>query len=414
MKKIFIAGLLLLVSACSFIGLNHDLQQLKAASTFSGKINNTTPSNTPVVVLLSKLENGDHKLQTYTIVYGDEEFLLQAPVGDYYLFAFEDSNHDFNLQQNERAAWYGNPSLLTSGPGRSFNDISIKLLKPEQVKARLPSLFESKTEADGLSELDTNIATVVSDSFFKPEVGPLGMWEPVKFHNQGHSGVYFLEPYDKQKIPVLFVHGISGSGYDWRYLVRHLDRSRFQPWLVQYPSGMRLGLISKNLNQAITQLHASLGFEKLDVVAHSMGGLVSRGFINHHLEQTPQQFSIEHFVSISTPWLGHNAAAMGIKYSPIAVPSWFDLAPGSPYLTSLYEAALPDALQYHLLFSHNGEDAGLLNNENSDGVVSLSSQLASTAQNAAVKVIGYNENHTSILSSKAVSVRLNLILSSLE
>jgi len=414
MRFFIIAGLLFLVNGCSFFGLNHDLQQLNAASTFSGSISNTSPSNTPTVVLLSKLENGQHKLQTYTIVYGAEEFLLQAPVGDYYLFAFEDSNHDFNLQQNERAGWYGSPSLLTSSLGRSFADISINLLKPKQVKERLPSLFDSKTETDGLSELDSNIATVVSDSFFQPEVGPLGMWEPVKFYNQGHSGIYFLEPYDKQKTPVLFVHGLSGSGYDWRYLVRHLDRSRFQPWIVQYPSGMRLGLISKNLSQAIKQLYASLGFEKLDVVAHSMGGLVSRGFINYHLEQSSQQFGIEHFVSISTPWLGHSAAEMGIKYSPIAIPSWFDLAPGSPYLMSLYQDALPPTLRYHLLFSHNGKDAGLFSSENSDGVVSLSSQLANTAQNAAVKVIGFNENHTSILTSKAVSERLNAILSSVE
>lgn len=414
MKAFFIAGLLFLVSACSFIGLNHDLQQLNAASTFSGSIINTTLSNTPVVVLLSKLENSQHKLQTYTIVYGDEEFLLRAPVGDYYLFAFEDSNHDFNLQKNERAGWFGSPSLLTSGPDRSFSDISINLLKPEQVKERLPSLFEPKRRTGDVTELDNNLSVVVSDSFFKPEVGPLGMWEPVKFYNQGHSGIYFLEPYDRQKIPVLFVHGISGSGYDWRYLTRHLDRSRFQPWIVQYPSGMRLGLISKGLNQAIKQLHASLGFDKLDVVAHSMGGLVARGFINHHLGQTSQQFSIEHFVSISTPWFGHSAAAMGVKYSPIAIPSWFDLAPGSPYLASLYQAALPDSLQYHLLFSYNGKDASLLSNENSDGVISLSSQLASAAQNAAVKVIGYNENHTSILSSKAVSERLNVILSPVE
>lgn len=410
MKQLILGALILTISGCSLLGLKYDLQQFDASSEFSGRITNNNGSDAPVIVLLSQYQNGHHQLQDYTIVYGSGDFLLRAPEGAYYLFAFEDKNHDFTLQENERAAWYGNPSLLTASSGQSFTKMDLRLLAPELVKARLPSLFQTNTKPERLSKQAANIATVVTPAFFKPDIGTLGLWQPIKFHQQGHSGVYLLEPFDPNKIPVMFVHGMGGSGYDWRYLVSQLDREHFQPWLVQYPSGLRLGLLSKTLNQTTNQLSSNFGFKQLIVVAHSMGGLVSRGFINHHQSDGSRHFSIPSFVSISTPWLGHSGAAKGVKYSPVAIPSWFDLSPGSPYLTSLSNKKLPPTLQHYLMFSHNGREQGLLSSQNSDGTVTLSSQLPQKIQAEAIRVIGFDQTHTGVLKSQDVANHLNKIL----
>ncbi len=391
-----------------FIGLNEDVNQLNAVVTISGQVASVNNSNVPIIVTLSRPENKEYKLQSYTVVYGENDFLLTVPKGNYYLLAFEDNNRDFILQEGERVGWFGSPTLLSTKAGQEYSDITITLKSSEQVKKDLPELFATNKPHKKIELEDSNLGKVVDISHFKPEIGSLGMWNPVKFHQQGYSGIYFLEDYDPNKIPVLFVHGISGSGHDWLYQLSQLDREKFQPWVVQYPSGIRLDLLSKSFAQSVDELKAKYNFESIAVVAHSMGGLVSRGFVNYRTVSHTTTDIIS-FITISTPWLGHNAASQGAKYAPVAVPSWFDLVPGSPYLDSLHKQPLDKKTEYHLLFSHKGNE-GFFGGANSDGTVTLRSQLYSRAQEEATKVIGYDEGHVDILNNQDVAKKLNQLL----
>ncbi|MGS2718783.1 alpha/beta fold hydrolase [Eionea flava] len=397
-------------SGCMFIGLSEDVEKLEAATSITGKIELANNSHLPIVVTLSRSEGGENPLQSYTVVYDSNDFFFSVPKGKYYLLAFEDSNHDFTLQDNERVGWYGSPTLIDTDSKKTYTNISITLREPTDAKIILPSLYTPEMVHKPVNIDKINLGKVVDTSVFKPELGSLGMWEPVKFHLEGHSGIYFLEPYNKKKIPVLLVHGISGSGHDWLYVLENLDREKFQPWVVQYPSGMRLSLLSKSLSQSINELKATYNFTELAVVAHSMGGLISRGLINHQSVSDEKSNSINTFITISTPWLGHNAASQGAKYAPVAVPSWFDMVPESPYLNSLYKQALPKNIQFHLLFSHKGKGGGIIKKANSDGTVTLASQLPNKAQEEAVKVIGYDETHIGILNSVEVIKKINKIL----
>ncbi len=63
-------------------------------------------------------------------------------------------------------------------------------------------------------------------------------------------------------------------------LIGQLGQSRFQPWIVSYPSGLRLSWLARGVFQFLEVLHRQYGFDELHVVAHSMGGLVSRGSVN--------------------------------------------------------------------------------------------------------------------------------------
>lgn len=409
--KNFTLSLLLCFSltSCMFIGLSEDVRQLNASVNISGRIESVNNNNVPIIVTLSRPENKEYKLQSYTVIYGENDFLLTVPKGNYYLLAFADKNRDFILQENERVGWFGSPTLLSTKGGQEYSDIIIKLKDSEQVKKDLPELFAVNNSHKKIELEYSNLGKIVDISNFKPEIGPLGMWNPVKFHQQGYSGIYFLENYDPNKIPVLFVHGISGSGYDWLYQLNQLDREKFQPWIVQYPSGIRLDLLSKSFSQSVDELKAKYNFESLAVVAHSMGGLVSRGFVNYRTS-SHKTTDIISFITISTPWLGHNAARQGAKYAPVAVPSWFDLVPGSPYLDSLHMQPLDKSIDFHLLFSHKG-DEGFFGGANSDGTVTLRSQLYSKAQEEAIKVVGYDEGHVGILNNLDVAEKLNKLLS---
>jgi len=56
------------------------------------------------------------------------------------------------------------------------------------------------------------------------------------------TGLYFLEPYDPSRIPVVFVHGLMSSPFTWVKTINGLQqdpeiRKRYQPWVFGYPTG---------------------------------------------------------------------------------------------------------------------------------------------------------------------------------
>ena len=180
----------------------------------------------------------------------------------------------------------------------------------------------------------------------------------------------FLDAFDPAKTPVHFVHGAAGSPQDWRHAMERIDRRRYQPWFYVYPSGMRLDNAADALDKGIHYLHQRYRFERLDVVAHSMGGLVSRRFILNHLER-PGAVRIPTFITFSSPWGGHEAAAMGVRRAPEVVPSWRDMSAGSAFLEELYKKNLKGRVNHHLFYSHRASRSMILPEEN-DGTVSVS------------------------------------------
>lgn len=242
----------------------------------------------------------------------------------------------------------------------------------------------------------------LDDPRFSPEGGVQGLWNPALFVREYGAGVYFLEPFSAAKIPVLFVHGIGGHPRGFESIIAHLKRTQFQPWIFHYPGGVRLRVTSNFLRWVLDDLHAKYHFGKVYVIAHSMGGLVSRACINEITRRESPPY-VTLFVSISTPWQGHAAAALGLWFSPVVIPSWIDISPGSPFLTSVLAEPLPPTLPYYLLFAYLGSSE-------SDGTVSLRSQLDPTAQSAAARVYGFAADHEGVLRSPALIATVNRIL----
>jgi PGAP1-like protein len=133
-------------------------------------------------------------------------------------------------------------------------------------------------------------------------------------------------------------------------------------------------------------------------VAHSMGGLVARRFIQENVITEGHSY-INTFITFSSPWDGHEAAAMGVKYAPEVVPSWRDMANGSDFLDHLYDQRLKGRVKHHLFYSHHASKSRILPPEN-DGTVSVASQLRSEAKADAVQIRGFDEDHVSILSAR--------------
>ena len=143
----------------------------------------------------------------------------------------------------------------------------------------------------------------------------MGLWAPLDFLAQVGIGVFFAEPYDPKRVPVLFVSGAGGNPYEWRAIVDSLDHKRYQAWFFVYPSGQRLELSARVLERCIQELHKKYGFKQLYVTAHSMGGLVARGYIQRSVEAGEADY-LRLFVSLSTPWQGHKAARRASSIRP--------------------------------------------------------------------------------------------------
>jgi hypothetical protein len=93
----------------------------------------------------------------------------------------------------------------------------------------------------------------------------------------------------------------------------------------------------------------------------------------------------------------------------VAVPSWYDMVPGSPFITSLFARRLPESVAYDLFFSYRGDCSLFL--ENNDGTVELASELDARAQREARRIYGYDEDHGSILASAGAIAQLTRLLS---
>lgn len=249
----------------------------------------------------------------------------------------------------------------------------------------------SSSEGEKIVELDGRP--------FSRGYGKRGYWLPQLYRHLG-ANIYFLAPYDPDRIPVVFVHGAAGSPQNWWYVVEHLDRSRYQPWFFDYPTGAALDSMSDELFRNVLDIQARHHTEILYLAAHSMGGLVVRSMLGKYRDRIP---GVKLFISISTPWGGEELA----RLAPPGLLNWQDMRPNGPFLTSLFARELPPGLDYYLFFGYKG-GRGLTRSR--DGRVTLKSELEMAAQAEARRVYGFNESHSSILESPEVTAVFNDLL----
>ena len=340
-------------------------------------------------------------------------FSVESPLNQH-LGAFADNNRDGRWQAGE-AVWMHEGPLALDGEARHAR-VRGRLSTSNRFPPDLARAGEEALAGRTVDEMITHRGVRFSagevagrdDPRFAATRGEDGLWTPATLAIQSGFGIYFLERYDPSRTPVLFVHGTAGSPQDWRAAMEKIDRRRYQPWFYFYPSGGRLDPAASALNQGVKLLHERYGFQRLDVVAHSMGGLVSRQFIVKNVLEDQQDY-LRTFITFSTPWGGGDGRQMGVKWAPTVVPSWRDMESGSDFLDHLFDRRLKGKVDHHLFYSHHAKRSAIMPAEN-DGTVSVASQLRPTAKADAASVQGYDEDHVSILSARAPLQRARQIL----
>jgi len=393
--------------------------RIDALCEISGSVSVERQAAVPVVVGLLRRTPSEAGSPPWRLV---DHFVLEEPgawefyagPGQYAVVAFQDLSQDLKLHPDEPYLGVDVKRSFECASGTRYSEIVLAI--PSSGRASLGETVDiSKLQAHSIDDQFTvSLSQVMAvgglvdlaDARFSSSIAEDGLWRPFDFLLKRQGGLYFLQPYDGALIPVLFVHGINGSPADFRFLIENLDRKRFQPWVYYYPSGAHLPTVADHLAQSVRKLQLQYGFDSFIVVAHSMGGLVSRGFIQRYRQGGRAEIPL--FVSIATPWDGHKAAATGVKRAPAVVRVWVDMSPGSEYLQSIFSGDL--GVPHYLFFTFRND--GMTFGEASDGTVSLASQLRAEAQKQAARVEGFNETHMSVLESKEMSVRLNTLLGS--
>jgi pimeloyl-ACP methyl ester carboxylesterase len=369
------------LAGCGMFAVKEQQAKLDATCRIGGRVDAERKADAPIVVVLARQLGEKWQLADHFVLEGPGQWVFAASPGAYGIAAFQDLNRDLKLQPAEPFL-AAKDNLLTCKSGERRTDLALRI--PAQGRSgRDETLDVAALQARTFSEqLDITLAQVtaigeisnLSDPRFDQAIAEDGLWRPYDFLFKGQPGVYFLGAYDSGKIPVLFVHGINGTPQNFRALIDRLDRGRFQPWVYYYPSGAPLAAVADHLTQTMRKLQVQYGFTRFAVVAHSMGGLVSRGFLVRY--RADGRAAVPLFVSIATPWDGHKAAELGVKTAPAVVRVWIDMSPGSEYLKSIYEK--DPGVPHYLLFTFRNDGVVSLG-EASDGTVSVASQLRAAA-----------------------------------
>ncbi|WP_321417590.1 alpha/beta hydrolase [uncultured Desulfobacter sp.] len=393
-----------IATGCSLIKLKKDTNRFQEYTAIVGHINAKCLGNGPIIVAACSVED-EMKVVNYTVLHDSGEYELGVHQGNYYIFAYRDQNSNLIYDADEPAGQYGNPTLVRAPAVGVVFDIDIIIPEKNQNIEIPHGKIISSVKTQKLYSRQAGIITDLDDERFVEENGKKGFWEPGSFFNQFGGTIYFLEEYDPDKIPILFIHGATGTPKGWQYLVNHIDRSRFQPWFFYYPTGLRIDSIAYLLLWKLSNLQAKYQFNKIIFTAHSMGGLVARSFIVNYFPQFPY---VTLFVSMATPWGGDRMAEYGVKQSPVVIPSWYDMQPDGDFIKSLYRKKLPESVTFYLLYGYRGSRNPL--RSNNDGTITLSSLLDYRPQAEAGMSYAFNEDHVSLLLSERVADQFNFIL----
>lgn len=331
----------------------------------------------------------------------DNSYYLYLPEGRFSILVFADLDKDSVFEQDELVGKYRGREGLTITPdqyrGGILEGIDIG------VSFEHPELWDSPVRINAPDK--EGYVRTLDDPIFSHEVAELGVYSTPAFLKKASQILYSDEPWDKDRIPIIFVHGVGGTPREWRSFAEEIDRKIYQPWFFYYPSGQSL----EKTSEAFFRFFLCYDLDKvkkLVITAHSMGGLVVRSAINRY---KPHPNNDILYVTFATPYGGSEAAQSAVENAPVVVPCWKDVANRSRFIEDLFQQKLSSGIEFHLFFAYR-DDAIIKIGRNTDGTITLISQLDKRAQKEAVQVLGYDENHVSILSSREALEKYNEIL----
>ena len=143
-------------------------------------------------------------------------------------------------------------------------------------------------------------------------VSPSKGWEKVKKYTsdkierakadqQKIYGLKLPDNYDPAKPLVILIHGVDSGPGMWWTMGERLKEAGWQYGFFNYMSDAPVKGAIESLTREMEGLHAKHPAARVHVLAHSMGGLVARGYIEGERYTLPTAQTIEKFIAIAPP-----------------------------------------------------------------------------------------------------------------
>lgn len=384
-----LCGLTWLVQGCALIAMRDQAESVESVGIIEGAVKVESGQKGPVYVVRLVKKEDLFVIEDRVLLPANGRYRFKVYPGDYIVAAFIDVNRSGRFDPGEHGFYHPGPRIDSVGAKQTVVVPALTITgDPIPPPADIHSVEDLALYARNAGRIVS-----LSDPIFSPQNCSMGMWRSLDFLKEVGGGLFMLQPYRRDRMPVIFVHGIGGGPNDWKAAIEGLDRDRFQPWVLFYPSGLRLEMISDAFARQVEGLRQQYGFTRFGIAAHSMGGLVVRSFVKTLGEKFPADVGLLQFVvTVNSPMGGMAAAAAGVKHSPIVLPAWRDVATDSDFMKRMQAWPWPASVPYHLVFSYQTGDS-------SDGTIPLESQLPFEMQAAAVRLYGMHDTHVGTLSN---------------
>jgi pimeloyl-ACP methyl ester carboxylesterase len=238
----------------------------------------------------------------------DEDFGDVKFVSDYEVKNLQNQFHTYGLGVPlivaRKASSRGDPAEPYYAPGLAFPMTAFLRLEPDAFTNGAPckkhqatlELYDPLdtseiTVGDRRVPLETDLSTPLAycldDKPFQQLDRPtLGLFRPDSAN--ARTGLYMLDPYQPNKIPVLMIHGLWSSPITWMEMFNDLRgqpelRANYQFWFYVYPTGQPFWQTAAQLRSELVKMRQTLdpnrqalALDQMVLVGHSMGGLVAR------------------------------------------------------------------------------------------------------------------------------------------
>ncbi len=201
----------------------------------------------------------------------------------------------------------------------------------------------------------------------------------LKAENDKRYGLHPCDPNQtlaKGARQVVLIHGLDDPGQVWSYLAPQLVGKGYACWLMRYPDDQPISESAQYLHQQLVGLRQQKGITHLRIVAHSMGGLVTREMLTAPgLAKEGVRPQITQLIMVGTPNHGSEMARFrilsefGDQLGEMIDGrfEWFgwlrdgageagiDLTPGSPFLQALNARPAPSSTHLAVIAGVMGE-----------------------------------------------------------
>ena len=141
----------------------------------------------------------------------------------------------------------------------------------------------------------------------------------------------------RPKIPILFIHGIFHNRSAFAWLAQRLAFSGFRNFkeLNLLTSIHRIPRMAEQTGEQVQKLLKKYDVPQVDIIAHSMGGIIARYFI----QNGGGDGKVRHLITLGTPHQGTRLSDYSV------LPHFKDLSPDSATLIELNRNPVPNHTQ---------------------------------------------------------------------